>query len=366
MRRLGRSLKSPLFIIIAMGLWLPCQAMAIDIDVFVGYADNTRLGPFFPTPWLGDPGILDVGHAAGQIFDAGAIRIDNNTGAALTIDRVTVDGFANGASFSLWGSFTIPSGMKAILTQTKGEEGGEEDFDTSDQTVPSHACCTPLGNGVEPFPKVHITIGGQTMTFGDSAHVLDTGGFDLGVFHEGGTNESHQWRLIGTTGGQAAPQPLANDFDEDGNTDFNGDGKTDILWRHNTTGQLFIWLLNGPAVQSWGSPGQVADLDLQIVGVGDFNGDGKTDILWRHITTGEVVIWLMNGVDVQSQDSPGQVTDLNWQIVKVGDFDGDGKTDILWRHAFSGQVYIWLINGVTRQSTGSPGTVTDLNWQIQP
>ena len=359
MRRLGRALKAQLFII-AMGLWLPCQAMAVDIGVFVGYADNIRPSAFFPTPWLGDPGILDVGHAAGLIFDAGAIRIDNNTGAALTVDNVTVDGFGNGASFSLWGSFTIPSGMKAILTQTTVEEN----FDTSDQFLPGNACCTPIGHGVEPFPKVHITIGGQTMTFGDSAHVLDTGGFDLGDLGPNGTNEAHQWRLIGTTGGQASPQPLANDFDRDGNINFNGDGQTDLLWRHITTGQVFIWLLNGLSVQSLGSLGQVSDLDMQIVGVGDFNGDGQTDLLWRHITTGEVFIWLLNGLSVQSTGSLGTVADLNWQIVKVGDFNGDSQTDLLWHHAITGQVFIWLLNGLSVQSLGSPGTVTDLGWQI--
>src|SRR5262244_3257917 len=128
MRRRERPRKYQVLAILVIGLWLPCQVMAAGIDVFVGYADSVRPSVFFPTPWLGDPGILDVGHAMGQIFDAGAIRIDNNTGAALTVDNVTVDGFANGARFSLWGSFTIPSGMKAILTQTVGEN-----FDTSDQ-----------------------------------------------------------------------------------------------------------------------------------------------------------------------------------------------------------------------------------------
>ena len=30
---------------------------------------------------------------------------------------------------------------------------------------------------------------------------------------------------------------------------------------------------------------------------GDFNGDGKSDILWRN-TNGEMAIWLMNGAQV--------------------------------------------------------------------
>ena len=36
-----------------------------------------------------------------------------------------------------------------------------------------------------------------------------------------------------------------------------------------------------------------------IVGTGDFNGDGKSDILWRN-TYGDVDIWLMNGFQILS------------------------------------------------------------------
>src|SRR5262245_3586055 len=235
MKRRGRTMQYQLFaLIIVVGLLLPCQVMAGAIDVFVGYVDNAHPPVFsFLTPWLGDPGILDVGHAAGQPFDAGAIRIDNNTGAPLTVDNVTVDGFGTGQSFSLWGSFTIPNGMKAILTQTSGIEFN---FDTSEETI--HECCVPLGDGVEPFPKVHITIGGRTMVFGDSTHVLDTKGFDFSHIPPGSTNESFQWRLIGTTGTQAGvPEPIAYDFD--------GDDKADLVWHSTQTGTVAVWLLRG-------------------------------------------------------------------------------------------------------------------------
>jgi hypothetical protein len=35
-----------------------------------------------------------------------------------------------------------------------------------------------------------------------------------------------------------------------------------------------------------------------VVGTGDFNGDGKSDMLWRD-TSGDVAIWLMNGAQAQ-------------------------------------------------------------------
>ena len=35
----------------------------------------------------------------------------------------------------------------------------------------------------------------------------------------------------------------------------------------------------------------VADQNWKVVGTGDFNGDGKSDILWRNTSTGENAIW---------------------------------------------------------------------------
>ncbi len=37
-----------------------------------------------------------------------------------------------------------------------------------------------------------------------------------------------------------------------------------------------------------------------IAGTGDFDGDGKSDILWRNSRPGEVAIWLMNGTSIAS------------------------------------------------------------------
>jgi hypothetical protein len=64
-------------------------ARAGTITVYVGYADNLRPSGFFPTPWLGDPGVVSQ-TPTGESLDTGAVRIDNNTGAAITISGMTV------------------------------------------------------------------------------------------------------------------------------------------------------------------------------------------------------------------------------------------------------------------------------------
>jgi hypothetical protein len=47
--------------------------------------------------------------------------------------------------------------------------------------------------------------------------------------------------------------------------------------------------------------------------VGDFNGDGKTDILWRQNGTGNTVIWLLNGGTLLSSVGGWTVT-TDWGI----------------------------------------------------
>jgi hypothetical protein len=47
----------------------------------------------------------------------------------------------------------------------------------------------------------------------------------------------------------------------------------------------------------------------------DFNRDGKTDILWRHRTTGQNIVWLMNGTAYGDSAWLLTVDDLNWEIV---------------------------------------------------
>jgi hypothetical protein len=51
----------------------------------------------------------------------------------------------------------------------------------------------------------------------------------------------------------------------------------------------------------------------------DFNGDGRSDILWRNTTSGGVVEWLMNGTSVIGTGSPGGAA-APWTIAGSGDF----------------------------------------------
>ncbi len=152
--------------------------------------------------------------------------------------------------------------------------------------------------------------------------------------------------------------------------DFNGDGKRDIVWQHLSSGQLAVWLMNGTSLMDGRllTPSVVADTAWKIVGSGDFNGDRKSDLVWQHQTTGHISIWLMNGTTLIDgvYASPNQVADTNWKIRAIGDVNGDGKPDFIWQHAASGKLAAWLMNGVTLMSgmALAPDTVADTNWKI--
>ncbi len=141
--------------------------------------------------------------------------------------------------------------------------------------------------------------------------------------------------------------------------DFNGDGKSDILWR-NANGTLAAWLMNGGTISQSAGLGTVTAA-FSIIGQHDFDGDGKADVLWRD-SSGNVSLWFMNGAAVSSAAAVGNLTS-NWTLYGTGDLNGDGKGDLLWRDSGSGTVAVWFMNGATVASTAVFGALPS-NWTI--
>src|SRR6266566_9978577 len=139
----------------------------------------------------------------------------------------------------------------------------------------------------------------------------------------------------------------------------------DVATTPHAVGLLFA----GTSVDAIANPiGQVlAFLGATMVSGGpnrsDFNGDGKADILWQNSSTGQRVIWLMNGTTHQSTVNLGTVP-TTWSIVGSSDFNGDAKADILWQNSSTGQRLIWIMNGTVHTSNVSLGTVST-SWSIR-
>jgi len=126
-------------------------------------------------------------------------------------------------------------------------------------------------------------------------------------------------------------------WDVAGTGDFDGDGRSDVLWRNAATGSNAIWRSANAATRI--AISAVTDTHWKIAAIGDFNGDGRSDILWRNASNGRNVIW-KSGIRLTPQ-AVTTVADLHWKVAATGDFDGDGRWDLVWRNTTTGANVLW-------------------------
>lgn len=129
--------------------------------------------------------------------------------------------------------------------------------------------------------------------------------------------------------------------------DMDGDGRADIVFRNVNDGGVFIYFMNGLSIASGAFVGIVDPAAWTLLGAADFSGDGKADLLWRH-TSGDTWVWLMNGGAFQSAGGIGN-PGTSWSVKSLADMDGDGKVDLVWRHT-DGTTYLWKMNGASVSS----------------
>jgi hypothetical protein len=100
-----------------------------------------------------------------------------------------------------------------------------------------------------------------------------------------------------------------------------------------------------------------------IKGTGDFNGDGKSDILWQG-QDGTAAVWLMDGTTATFAGAVGSNPGPTWEIKGTGDFNGDGKSDILWQGQ-DGTPAIWTMDGTHVLSVGVAGSFNPgADWHV--
>jgi probable HAF family extracellular repeat protein len=243
---------------------------------------------------------------------------------------------------------TINNGIGSVIPVASGS-----------QTVSPTTTTTYTGTFSGPGGNVNCSTT-ITVTPGNPALTAATHDFNgdgkSDILWRGSDGTVGMWLMNGTQYSASSFGVLPTSWTIVGQRDFNGDGKSDILWR-NSDGTVGLWLMNGTqySASSFGT----IPIDWKAVGTGDFNGDGKGDILWVN-TNGDVAIWLMNGTQIMSAQVIGNVP-TDWSVVGTGDFNGDGKTDLLWRNT-DGTVGMWLMNG-TQYSASSFGVLPP-SWSV--
>ena len=149
--------------------------------------------------------------------------------------------------------------------------------------------------------------------------------------------------------------------------DFNGDGRSDLIWRHDN-GAFTNWLgqTNGGFVSNDLNALRNLPTSWQVAGTGDFNGDGRDDVLWRN-DNGALTNWLgqANGGFVSNDLNALANLPTSWQVAGTGDFNGDGRDDIIWRR-MDGAFTEWLgqANGGFVSNDANAWTVLPTSWRV--
>ncbi|HEY6518830.1 MAG TPA: FG-GAP-like repeat-containing protein [Roseiarcus sp.] len=184
------------------------------------------------------------------------------------------------------------------------------------------------------------------------------------LWQNASTGQASIWDMNGNTrtGGGAVSSSPGPSWKAIGAGDFSGDGHADILWQ-NADGQASIWEMDGNTKIGGGAVSANPGPSWGAVGAGDFNGDGLSDILWQNTSTSQVSIWEMNGNTRTGGGAVSTVPGPNWKAIGTGDFNGDGDSDILFQNTSTSQVSIWEMNGNTRIGGSAVSTVPGPNWK---
>jgi hypothetical protein len=307
-----------------------------------------------------DFGLAVGGTITGTVTDAGTTAPLADVFVYVFTASGSAVGYANTSASGVYTTTGLPSGTYYVHTWNSL---GYIDELYIDVPCPTFSCTVTTGTGVS------VTAGATTagIDFG-------LGGFAAGDFNadlksdvlwrHATRGEVWLWPMDGATRLSETYVRTVPDtgWQIRGLGDQTGDGIADILWRHAPTGMIYFWPMSGgtPLSETYVS---TVDPAYDIVGTGDYDGDGNSDILWRHVTTGAVWIWLMNGATPLSQVYVDTVGPAYW-VVGSGDVNGDRKADIVWRHSTYGEVWVWLMNGTTRTSQTHVGTVPDMGYEI--
>jgi Ca2+-binding RTX toxin-like protein len=301
----------------------------IDTLDYSGFSQNQLID-------LREAAFSNIGGRTGNVSIAVGTVIENAIGGlgadelrGNEANNVLVGGGNNDVLFGAGGDDTLTGGSGAdrltggagndIFSGTAAEMNGDTiaDFAVGDRIIFSNA-------NLDGF---NFSLNGSTLTYSNGSITL------LGVTRT----------LVASAGPTGGVQLSLKASTAAFYGDFNGDGRSDLLWQKND-GTITDWLgtANGGMTDNSANFFANAGDGWHIIATGDFNGDRRSDILWQK-TDGTTTNWLGTASGGMTDNSSHFFANAGagWQIVGTGDFNGDGRDDILWRKA-DGTITDWL------------------------
>lgn len=148
-----------------------------------------------------------------------------------------------------------------------------------------------------------------------------------------------------------------------GSSDFDADGKSDVLLRHRD-GRVAVWSMNGATIANGGVVKTLSDPNWAIATIGDFDGNGAGDVMLKH-TDGRIALWEFSGGQFVRGVVVKTLADAAWKVAASGDFDGNGREDVLFQHASDGRLALWSMDGANIASTKVVATLNDRGWKVE-
>ncbi len=182
-------------------------------------------------------------------------------------------------------------------------------------------------------------------TFNTPLHFDNTGQYapfiDTGDFNEDGFPD------VATTNTNSGDTSVfLNEFVPDAVpvVDFDGDGKTDLVWRNQSDGRNVIWIMDGQNVTETRTLRQLRNTDWELSGAADFDRDGNVDLWFKNAVTGRNTVWFLDAdqdlIDSQVVAEAGP----DWRVGGFGDFNSDGRQDVFWEKT-DGRRSLWYLGG---------------------
>jgi len=129
-------------------------------------------------------------------------------------------------------------------------------------------------------------------------------------------------------------------------SDFDGDGRSDLLLRHAANAWLAYWTMDGPRPAGYSRLFELsaAQSRYDLTATADFSGDGRADLLLTDSTccgSSEPLMRIADGSGGFTETRLERMT----SFLGTGDVDGDGKADILLLTGSNLKLGYWIMDG---------------------